>query len=70
MLFDLVTLTFELDLDILTLDLYAKIHVCMSVHSAVRVVTDRHTDYVKTITCISVVSQMSGVKKISIDGVF
>ncbi len=42
--FDLVTLTFDLfdlDLDILPLDLYAKIQVCMSVRSAVRV---RHTD--------------------------
>ncbi len=49
-----MTLTYELDLDILPLDLHAKIQVCMSVRSAVRVVTDGQTDGqthdVKTIT--------------------
>ncbi len=39
-----MTLTYELDLDILPLDLHAKIQVCMSVRSAVRVVTHGHTD--------------------------
>ena len=38
-----MTLTFGLDLDILPLDLHAKIQVLMSVRSAVRVVTDTHT---------------------------
>ena len=43
--FDLVTFTYELELDILPLDLRAKIQVCMSVPSA-RIArrTDRHTD--------------------------
>ncbi len=52
MFFDLVTLTFtyELDLDILPLDLHTKIQVCMSVNSAVRVVTHRKTDDAKTVT--------------------
>ncbi len=53
-----MTLTFELDLDILPLDLRTEIQVCMSVRLAVRVVThtqtdtqtDTHTDDVKTIT--------------------
>ncbi len=53
-----MTLTFELDIDILALDLYTEIQVCMSFRLAVRVVThtqtdrqiDRHTDDVKTIT--------------------
>ena len=40
--FDLVTLTF--DLDILPPDLHAKIQVCTSVRSAVRAVTDAHTN--------------------------
>ena len=40
----LITLTYELELDILLLDLHTKIHVRMSVRSAVRVVTDTHTD--------------------------
>ncbi len=47
--FDLVTLTFELDLDILPLDIHAKIQVC----SVMRVRrTDRHTypHNVKSIT--------------------
>ena len=50
-----MTLTFELDLDILPLDLHTKIQFCMSVRLVVRVVThrhtqtDRHTDDVKTI---------------------
>ncbi len=39
-----MTLTYELDLDILPLDLDAKIQVRTSVRSAVRVVTDRRTD--------------------------
>ena len=38
-----LTLTYELDLDILPLDHHAKIQVCMSVRSAVIVVTHRHT---------------------------
>ena len=45
-----MTLTFELDLDIPPLDLHTKIQVCMSIRLAVRVVTHRHTDDVKTIT--------------------
>ena len=48
--FDLVTLTFELDLDILPLDLHAKIQVRMSVHSAVRVVTHRQDDVKTTVS--------------------
>ena len=57
--FDLVTLTYKPDLDILPLDLHAKIHVRMSVLSVVAVETnrqrdrqetDRQTDNVKTIT--------------------
>ncbi len=39
-----MTLTFELDLDVLPLDLHTKIQVCMSVRLAVRVVTHTHTD--------------------------
>ena len=51
-----MTLTYKLDLDILPLDLHAKIQVCTSVRSVVRVVTDRQTHThtqtydVKTIT--------------------
>ncbi len=45
-----MTLTFKLDLNILPLDLHAKIQVLKSVRLAVRVVTDTHTGYVKTIT--------------------
>ncbi len=43
-IFDLVTLTYELDLNILPPDLHAKIQVCMSdsVRLVVRVVTDTH----------------------------
>ncbi len=37
-------MTHELDLDILPLDLHAKIQVSMSVRSAVRVLTHRRTD--------------------------
>ncbi len=59
-----MTLTYELDLDILPLDLYTEIQVCMSVRLAVRVVTDTQThtqtDDVKTIT--SDTSQTWGVK--------
>ena len=40
-----MTLTFEIDLDILPSDLYAKIQVCTSVRSAVRArQTDIHSD--------------------------
>ncbi len=39
-----MTLTYKLDLDILPLDLHAEIQVCMSVRSAMRVVTHTHTD--------------------------
>ena len=39
-----MTLTFELDQDILPLDLHTEIQVCMSFRLAVRVVTHRHTD--------------------------
>ena len=64
--FDLVTLTltYKLDLDILPLDLHAKIQVCMSARSAMRVVTHahRHTHDVKTITPI--MSETWGVKSI------
>ena len=45
-----MTLTYELDLDILPLDRHTKIQVRMSVRLAVRVVTDTHTEDVKTIT--------------------
>ncbi len=38
-----MTLTFEFNLDILPLDLHAKIQVCMSVRFAMRVVTDGQT---------------------------
>ncbi len=38
-----MTLTFELDLDILPLDIHTEIQVCMSVRLAVRVVTHTHT---------------------------
>ena len=59
-----MTLTYNLDLDILPLDLHAEIHVCMSVRLVVRVVThtqtDTHTDDVKTITPDT--SQTWGVK--------
>ncbi len=49
-----MTLTYELDLDILQLDLHAKIQVCMSVRSAgIARRTDRHTNDVKTITPIT-----------------
>ena len=37
-----MTFTYELDLDILPLDLHIKNQVCMFVRSAVRVVTDTH----------------------------
>ncbi len=58
-----MTLTFKLDLDILTLDLpvHAKIQVRMCVRLALRVVTDRHTDDVNTI--IPDMSQTWGVIK-------
>ena len=52
-----MTLTFELDLDILPLDLHAKIQVCMSVCLVRRVVTHTHTDRqthnVETITPVA-----------------
>ena len=52
-----MTLTFQLDLDILLLDLNTKNQVRMSVRSLVRVVTDRQThtqtDDVKTITPVA-----------------
>ncbi len=38
-----MTLTYQLALDILSLDLRTKIQVCMSVRSAVRVVTHTQT---------------------------
>ena len=45
-IFDLktLTLTYNLDLDFLSLGLHAKIQVCISVRLALRVVTDTHTD--------------------------
>ena len=60
-----MTLTFELDLDILPLDLNTEIQLFMSARLAVRVVTHRHTqrhthtDDVKTFTPNT--SQMWGV---------
>ena len=49
-----MTLTFELDLDILPLDLHAKIQVCMFVRSAARArQTDSHTHDAKTITPVA-----------------
>ncbi len=48
-----MTLTFELGLDILPLDLHAKIQVCMSVRSSVRARhthTHTQTDHAKTTT--------------------
>ncbi len=39
-----MTLTYKLGLDILLLDLYTEIQVCMSIRLVVRVVTDTHTD--------------------------
>ncbi len=44
-----MTFIYELDLDILLINLHAKIHVRMSVCLARRVVTHRHTKNVKTI---------------------
>ncbi len=63
-----MTLTYKLDLDILSLDLHAVIQVRVSVRSAVTVVTHRQTDThtdtqthdVKTITPIT--SETWGVK--------
>ncbi len=61
-----MTLTYDLDLDILPLDLHTEIQVRMSVRLAVRVVTDRHThrhtDDVKTITPNTSQTQTWGVK--------
>ncbi len=49
-----MTLTFKLDLDILLLDLHAKIQVCTSARSAVRArQTDRQNDDAKTITPVA-----------------
>ena len=49
-----MTLTFELDLDILPLDLHGEIQVHKSVRSAVRVrQTDRITQDAKTITPVA-----------------
>ena len=49
-----MTLTFELDLDILPLDLHAEIQVCTSVRSAVRARhTHRQNDDAKTITPVA-----------------
>ncbi len=45
-----MTLTYELDLDILPFDLHAKSQVHMSVRLTMRVVTDRQTHNIKTIT--------------------
>ena len=42
-IFDLMTLTYRLDLDMLPIDLHAKIKVHMYVHLAVRAVTDTET---------------------------
>ncbi len=54
-----MTLIYRLDLDILPLDMYAKIQVRMSVYSAGRE-TDGQTDDAKIITPI--MSEMWGVK--------
>ncbi len=43
-------MTYQLDLDILPLEFKAKIQVRISIRSAVRLVTDRQTHDVKTIT--------------------
>ena len=49
-----MTLTFELDLDILPLDLHAEIQVCTSVRSAVRArQTHTQNDDAKTITPVA-----------------
>ena len=48
-----MTLTYKFDLDILPLDLHTKTQVCMSVHSAVTVVTLRQTDDATTITLVT-----------------
>ena len=50
-----MTLTYELDLDILPPDQHTKDQVCMFVRSAMRVFTDRQTDTddVKTITPVA-----------------
>ncbi len=50
-----MTLTFELDLEILPLDLHAKIQVCMYVCSAMRALKHGHTHTYddKTITPIA-----------------
>ena len=67
-----MAVSFKLDLDILPLDLQAKIQVCMSVRLAVRArhtdrQTDRNTDDVKTITPDT--SQTWGVKMCSMTSV-
>ncbi len=65
-----MTLTFELDLDILPLDLHAKIQVRMSVCSTTRVVThtqtDRQTDDVKSITPVADTGCKKGTKALYI----
>ncbi len=58
--FDLVTLTSELELDILPLDLHAKFLVCMYVSSAVRVVTHIQT-HTQTMSKLLHPSLMRGV---------
>ena len=62
---DLVTLTFELDLDIRPLDLHTKNQVCMSVRSVVRVVTHTQTD-TQTMSILLHPSLTRGVKKLKL----
>ncbi len=64
-----MTLTYKLDLDILSLNLHAKNQDCLFVRSPARVVTDTHTHThtqthdVKTITPIT--SETWGVIKVN-----
>ncbi len=61
--FDLVTLTFELDLDNLPLDLHAKIQVCTSFRARqMDRRTERHIDDAKTITPVADAGCKKGAK--------
>ena len=60
-----MTLTFELDLDILPLDLHAKIQVCMSVRLSIRLwERDRHTR-TQTMPKLELLSQLKSPCRLS-----
>ncbi len=69
-----MTLTYEIDLAILPLDLHAKIQVCTSVRSAVKVVTDRRTDtrcqnyYIRHVTDVGCIKSEFVIWECSSDG--